>query len=64
MRDDNYFYMNVWDPHTPHRTPEEYGNPLKMNLLYLIDNEIIEGNIIAMDRIVPTNAVPSFISLG
>lgn len=27
---DNWFlYVNFWDPHTPYRTPEAYGNPFK-----------------------------------
>jgi len=27
---DNWFlHINVWDPHTPYRTPEEYGNPFE-----------------------------------
>ena len=27
---DNWFlHVNVWDPHTPYRTPEEYGNPFE-----------------------------------
>jgi choline-sulfatase len=27
-RRDNWFlHVNFWDPHTPYRTPEEYGNP-------------------------------------
>lgn len=26
--DDNWFmHLNVWDPHTPYRTPEAFGNP-------------------------------------
>ncbi len=25
--DDWYLHVNVWDPHTPYRTPEEYPNP-------------------------------------
>jgi len=24
-----YLHVNVWDPHTPYRTPEEYGNPFE-----------------------------------
>ena len=25
---DNWFlHVNCWDPHTPYRTPEEFGNP-------------------------------------
>ncbi len=27
-KEDNWFlYVNYWDPHTPYRTPEEFGNP-------------------------------------
>lgn len=27
-RDDNWFlHVNYWDPHTPYRTPEAFGNP-------------------------------------
>ncbi len=29
-RRDNWFlYVNYWDPHTPYRTPDEYGNPFE-----------------------------------
>lgn len=24
-----FLYVNFWDPHTPYRTPEEFGNPFK-----------------------------------
>ncbi|MCJ8009820.1 sulfatase [Lederbergia wuyishanensis] len=28
--DDNWFlYVNYWDPHTPYRVPESYGNPFE-----------------------------------
>lgn len=28
--EDNWFlYINIWDPHTPYRAPEELGNPFK-----------------------------------
>ncbi|NQT59861.1 MAG: sulfatase [Bacteroidetes bacterium] len=27
--DDWYLHINYWDPHTPHRTPAEFGNPFK-----------------------------------
>lgn len=28
--DDNWFmHVNYWDPHTPYRAPEEFGNPFK-----------------------------------
>jgi arylsulfatase A-like enzyme len=26
-RDDWFLHVNFWDPHTPYRTPEAYGNP-------------------------------------
>jgi len=26
-RDGWFLHVNVWDPHTPYRTPMEYGNP-------------------------------------
>jgi len=26
-RDDWFLQVNYWDPHTPYRTPDEYGNP-------------------------------------
>ncbi|WP_078379031.1 sulfatase family protein [Sutcliffiella halmapala] len=28
-KEDWFLYLNFWDPHTPYRTPEEYGNPFK-----------------------------------
>lgn len=29
-KDENWFlHVNVWDPHTPYRTPMEYGNPFE-----------------------------------
>ncbi|WP_130859892.1 sulfatase family protein [Gracilibacillus phocaeensis] len=28
-KDDWFLYLNFWDPHTPYRTPEDYGNPFK-----------------------------------
>jgi arylsulfatase A-like enzyme len=27
--DDWYLHVNMWDPHTPYNTPEEYGNPFE-----------------------------------
>ena len=27
--DDWFLHVNVWDPHTPYRAPEEYGDPFK-----------------------------------
>ncbi|GGC77845.1 sulfatase [Thalassobacillus devorans] len=28
-KEDWFLYLNFWDPHTPYRTPEEYGNPFE-----------------------------------
>ena len=28
-RDDWFLHVNVWDPHTPYRTPMEFGNPFQ-----------------------------------
>ncbi len=28
-RDDWFLHVNVWDPHTPYRTPMEFGNPFE-----------------------------------
>jgi arylsulfatase A-like enzyme len=28
-RDDWMLHINIWDPHTPYRAPEEFGNPFK-----------------------------------
>jgi len=28
-KDDWFLHVNVWDPHTPYRTPMEYGNPFE-----------------------------------
>ena len=28
-QDDWFLHVNVWDPHTTYRTPEEYGNPFE-----------------------------------
>lgn len=28
-QDDWMLYVNYWDPHTPYRAPEEFGNPFK-----------------------------------
>jgi len=28
-REDWYLHINYWDPHTPYRTPEEFGNPFE-----------------------------------
>jgi choline-sulfatase len=29
QKDDWFLHVNVWDPHTPYRTPMEYGNPFE-----------------------------------
>ncbi|QTM98179.1 sulfatase-like hydrolase/transferase [Sediminibacillus dalangtanensis] len=28
-KEDWFLYLNVWDPHTPYRTPASYGNPFE-----------------------------------
>ncbi|GAB2574967.1 sulfatase family protein [Gracilibacillus alcaliphilus] len=28
-KEDWFLYLNFWDPHTPYRTPEAYGNPFQ-----------------------------------
>ncbi|QGH33583.1 sulfatase-like hydrolase/transferase [Gracilibacillus salitolerans] len=28
-KEDWFLYLNFWDPHTPYRTPAEYGNPFE-----------------------------------
>jgi choline-sulfatase len=28
-RDDWFLHVNLWDPHTPYRTPESFGNPFE-----------------------------------
>jgi choline-sulfatase len=28
-KEDWFLYLNFWDPHTPYRTPEEFGNPFE-----------------------------------
>ena len=27
--DDWFLHVHLWDPHTPYRTPEDYGNPFE-----------------------------------
>jgi len=41
---DNWFlHVNYWDPHTPYRTPEKYGNPFEEDPISdWISDEIIE----------------------
>ncbi|GAA3316762.1 hypothetical protein GCM10020331_013730 [Ectobacillus funiculus] len=32
--EDNWMlYVNYWDPHTPYRAPESFGNPFKKTIL-------------------------------
>lgn len=42
---DNWFlHINVWDPHTPYRTPMEYGNPFEDEVAPdWIDDDIIKA---------------------
>ena len=32
-QDDWFLHVNVWDPHTPYRTPMEFGNPFEIDAL-------------------------------
>ncbi|GBF77277.1 sulfatase [Paenibacillus sp. 598K] len=32
-KDDWFLYINYWDPHTPYRTPAEFGNPFEQEPL-------------------------------
>ena len=43
-RDDWYLHINFWDPHTPYRVPEEYGNPFENDPLpeHLNDDALIK----------------------
>lgn len=42
-KDDWFLYINYWDPHTPYRVPEEFGNPFEQEPLpdWLTD-EVLE----------------------
>lgn len=42
--EDNWFlHIHLWDPHTPYRTPESYGNPFESDPVPAwIDDEILE----------------------
>jgi choline-sulfatase len=41
--DDWFLHVNVWDPHTPYRTPQEYGNPFEGEPIPdWIDDELIQ----------------------
>jgi arylsulfatase A-like enzyme len=44
-KDQWYLHINYWDPHTPYRTPADFGNPFKEDPLpdWLTD-EVIEAN--------------------
>lgn len=44
-KDNWYLHINYWDPHTPYRTPKDYGNPFANDPLpeWLTD-EVIEKN--------------------
>jgi arylsulfatase A-like enzyme len=42
-RDDWFLHVNYWDPHTPYRAPEEFGNPFKDDPLpEWITDEVLE----------------------
>ncbi|MGG4146493.1 sulfatase [Paenibacillus algorifonticola] len=42
---DWFLYINFWDPHTPYRAPEEYGNPFaEQQLPEWLTAEVLEGH--------------------
>jgi choline-sulfatase len=45
-RDDDWFlHVHLWDPHTPYRTPVEYGNPFEGEPVPAwLDDEVIRRN--------------------
>jgi len=45
-REDNWFlHINYWDPHTPYRAPESFGNPFKDDPLpSWIDEKVLESH--------------------
>ncbi|MCZ8515347.1 sulfatase [Paenibacillus filicis] len=43
QQDDWFLYVNYWDPHTPYRAPEEFGNPFENEPLPAwITDEVLE----------------------
>jgi arylsulfatase A-like enzyme len=45
-KDDWYLQINYWDPHTPYRAPEEFGNPFKDDPLpEWLTEELIEDQL-------------------
>ncbi len=45
-KDDWYLHVNYWDPHTPYRAPEEFGNPFKDDPLpEWITEELIDDQL-------------------
>jgi len=45
MQDDKPFFMwvNLWDPHTPYRTPLEFGNPFEKDPIPAWYNELVRA---------------------
>jgi len=45
-KDNWYLHVNYWDPHTPYRAPEEFGNPFENNPLpEWITEELIDDQL-------------------
>jgi len=41
-----YLHIHMWDPHTPYRTPESFGNPFADEPLYsFVDEEILKEHL-------------------
>lgn len=47
QREDWYLHLHLWDPHTPYRVPEEFGNPFENDgkAGTWIDDETLEKHI-------------------
>ncbi|MHC5056028.1 MAG: sulfatase [Planctomycetota bacterium] len=44
-KDDWFLHVNYWDPHTPYRAPEEFGNPFADDPLpEWLTEEVLEGH--------------------
>ncbi len=45
LRDDWYLHVHYWDPHTPYRTPPEWGNPFADDgTTWWIDDDVIAAH--------------------
>lgn len=45
-QDDWFLHVNYWDPHTPYRAPEDFGNPFEDDPLpEWLTEEVLEGHL-------------------